>query len=167
MEIDKDCKITKEEIEDAKAIFDPDLIKRVVDHIEAIINGDIKPGDYIKSVKDRVHEDMILVYELRLRSRFNESVSTVALSDDVNKIVDFYTSQLLDKMIFCDDGPSTYFKEGPLEDYEDLGRLENSRIKSDTDDLIEANHYLQFDTGLHLKIMKKEEYEKSKLKLED
>lgn len=163
MEIDKDWEITKEEIEDAKAIFDPDLLKQVVDYIEAIINGDIKSEDYINSVKDH----MILVYELRLRSRFNDSVSTVALSDDVNKIIDFYTSQLLDKMIFCDDGPSTYFKEGPLEDYEDLGRSRNSRIKSDTCDLIEANHYLQFDTGLRLKIMKKEEYEKSKLKLED
>ena len=33
MEIDKDCKITKEKIEAAKAVFDPDLIKRVVDYI--------------------------------------------------------------------------------------------------------------------------------------
>lgn len=167
MEIDEDCKITKEEIEDAKAIFDPDLIKRVVEHIEAIINGDIKPGDYIRETKNQVSGTKILVYELRLRSRFNESVNTVALSDDVNKIVDFYTSQLLDKMIFCEDGPCTYFKEGPLRDYEDLGRSENSRIKTDTDDLIEANHYLQLDTGLRLKIMEKEEYEKSKLRLED
>lgn len=167
MEIDEDCKITKEEIEDAKAIFDPDLIKRTMDHIEAILNGDIKPGDYIRETKNQVSGTKILVWELRLKSRFNESVNTVALSDDVNKIFDFYTSQLLDKMIFCEDGPCTYFKEGPLRDYEDLGRWENSRIKTDTDDLIEVNHYLQFDTGLRLKIMEKEEYEKSKLRLED